>query len=456
MANYLAPGLYSSEFDAPRKSIRSGAGDTGIMPIFMGYTEINPGKAILIQSIAEFQKKFSDPTVSYTNGSYRQSFDFNVYVLSVGWINYYLDEKFKVYHAIKSFFDNGGVACYVISVGEYDVEGQSPSESHFVNALNLIPPLGVLGLLAPVDGEALGTAKYRMYSALLGQCEIQGDLMCFLDVNMGEEDTFRTDIGMNNLKYGAAFISPLTADYAYEPDETYITGNISNITSQTWSEIMYLAPTIGGWYIVRPNQIRPYIHEAWLITHPPVPTSAVVLGGIQRKMVTTGTWNGSLELLGISEGHGKYSHAELAALNMPTDGSNKAINPVKNMGNGRFVLGGGRTLAGGDPESRYVSTRLLYLKIKVAIENWLESQVFESNDLRTWKHIETQVSSLLKSEYDKGTLRGNSPKEAYSIQIGLGTTMMQTDIVEGRLILEVSLAMNRPAEFFIIRFSHNL
>jgi len=39
---------------------------------------------------------------------------------------------------------------------------------------------------------------------------------------------------------------------------------------------------------------------------------------------------------------------------------------------------------------------------------------------------------------------------------GLGKTMTSLDILEGRLIVEIGMAVVRPAEFIVLRFSHKV
>ena len=39
---------------------------------------------------------------------------------------------------------------------------------------------------------------------------------------------------------------------------------------------------------------------------------------------------------------------------------------------------------------------------------------------------------------------------------GTGKTMTAQDILEGRLIIEIGLAVVRPAEFIILKFTHKL
>ena len=43
-------------------------------------------------------------------------------------------------------------------------------------------------------------------------------------------------------------------------------------------------------------------------------------------------------------------------------------------------------------------------------------------------------------------------EEAYFVRVGLGSTMNSVDILEGRMIVEIGMAVARPAEFIILQF----
>ena len=53
-------------------------------------------------------------------------------------------------------------------------------------------------------------------------------------------------------------------------------------------------------------------------------------------------------------------------------------------------------------------------------------------------------------------LAGATPDQAFTVSVGLGETMTSLDILEGRMIVEVGMAVVRPAEFIILRFSHKM
>jgi hypothetical protein len=46
--------------------------------------------------------------------------------------------------------------------------------------------------------------------------------------------------------------------------------------------------------------------------------------------------------------------------------------------------------------------------------------------------------------------------EAFFVQVGLGKTMTQQDVLEGRCIIKIGLAAVRPAEFIIMEFTHHI
>jgi hypothetical protein len=53
-------------------------------------------------------------------------------------------------------------------------------------------------------------------------------------------------------------------------------------------------------------------------------------------------------------------------------------------------------------------------------------------------------------------LQGAKPNEAFFVRVGLNETMTELDILEGRMIVEIGMAVVRPAEFIILRFSHKM
>ena len=82
--------------------------------------------------------------------------------------------------------------------------------------------------------------------------------------------------------------------------------------------------------------------------------------------------------------------------------------------------------------------------------------VFEPNDANTWVRVKTMISNFLTEQWRQGALAGAAPADAFYVNVGLGETMTSQDILEGRLIVEIGMAVVRPAEFIVLRFMHKL
>jgi phage tail sheath protein FI len=86
--------------------------------------------------------------------------------------------------------------------------------------------------------------------------------------------------------------------------------------------------------------------------------------------------------------------------------------------------------------------------IKIASERY----VFEPNTATTWISIKATIENFLNNQWQGGLLAGSTPADAFSVEIGLGSTMTANDILDGMLKLTVKVAIVRPAEFIVITF----
>jgi hypothetical protein len=79
--------------------------------------------------------------------------------------------------------------------------------------------------------------------------------------------------------------------------------------------------------------------------------------------------------------------------------------------------------------------------------------VFEPNDIHTWLKAKAMIENYLFELWQQGALAGVKPEQAFYVKVGLGQTMTSQDILEGRMIIEIGMAVVRPAEFIILRFT---
>jgi phage tail sheath protein FI len=62
------------------------------------------------------------------------------------------------------------------------------------------------------------------------------------------------------------------------------------------------------------------------------------------------------------------------------------------------------------------------------------------------------VSTFLHGLWKQGALQGVTPEDAFAVQCGLGTTMTPEDVRDGRLVVDVRVALLHPAEFIELTF----
>ncbi|HWF06816.1 MAG TPA: phage tail sheath C-terminal domain-containing protein [Bryobacteraceae bacterium] len=137
-----------------------------------------------------------------------------------------------------------------------------------------------------------------------------------------------------------------------------------------------------------------------------------------------------------------------------TTGEQDVLNPVGVNLIRRFEtegirVWGGRTLSS-DPDVRYINVRRTLIFIEASIDRGTQWVVFEPNDPTTWSRVTDSVSAFLLTQWRAGALFGRKPEQAFFVRCD-ETTMTADDILNGRLICEIGVAIVRPAEFVIFR-----
>jgi phage tail sheath protein FI len=131
----------------------------------------------------------------------------------------------------------------------------------------------------------------------------------------------------------------------------------------------------------------------------------------------------------------------------------KSINAIR-IRTGRGIrVWGSRTLAGNDNEWRYVQVRRMVSIIEQSIKNSMSWAAFEPNNEHLWLRVKGMISNYLTDLWKAGALQGPSVREAFFVNVGLGTTITSQDLLDGKLIVTIGLAAVRPAEFIIVQFT---
>ena len=121
------------------------------------------------------------------------------------------------------------------------------------------------------------------------------------------------------------------------------------------------------------------------------------------------------------------------------------------------LVWGARTLAGdSDDDWKYIPVRRLFDAAQRDIKRAMATAMFEPNNSPTWEQVRSAIDNYLYALWRQGALLGNTPEEAYFVQIGKGVTMSDTDIKNGIMRAKIGMAAVRPAEFIILQFTQEV
>jgi len=188
-----------------------------------------------------------------------------------------------------------------------------------------------------------------------------------------------------------------------------------------------------------------------------LPPSSTMAGIYARVDSDRGVWKApaNVSLNYVVKPSVQISHEDQKDLNVDTT-SGKSVNAIRSFTGKGILVWGGRTLAGNDNEWRYISVRRFFNMAEESIKKATEQFVFEPNDKNTWVRVKAMINNFLTAQWRAGALAGPTPEKAFYVNIGLGETMTAVDILEGNMIVEIGMAVVRPAEFIILKFSHKM
>jgi phage tail sheath protein FI len=174
---------------------------------------------------------------------------------------------------------------------------------------------------------------------------------------------------------------------------------------------------------------HPWIQVFDRVTKKPgfVPPSGAVCGVYSRTDVARGVHkapaNEIVNCTGLSV---NYNTGEQDILNPA------GVNLIRAIPGQGIRIWGART-ASSNSNFKYVNVRRLFIFVEQSIKNATNWVVFEPNNSSLWARVQLTVSSFLENLFRAGMLAGETPGEAYFVDIGT-STMSQDDILNGRLI----------------------
>ena len=487
------------------------------VPAFVGYTEkaIRNNKSLKnvptrLSSFSEFLLFFGGaPNTTYAVATDPGS----VFQISNP------KSRFLLYYSIKLFFANGGSDCYIVSIGDYsqevkisDFDGEAPildatgADTGAVQVLGIRtlrkerePTLLVIPDAVLLSKSECGAVQKRM----LRHCYTMGSCFAILDVPMSAADlkqpdtnqiieTFRNNIGTENLQWGAAYY-PYLATAITGSDEVSFR-NIDPAKNAVLMDLLLdeVAATQkqglmddkqASAITAEINQIAPNnpvsgeqaetartLHQGLLAISPLykkimnavrheiniLPPSAGMAGVYSMVDNNIGVFQapanvsiGSVAALVV-----QVTNKEQEDLNVPLHG--KAINAIRTFPGKGMLVWGARTLDGNSQDWRYISVRRTVIFIEQSIKYAIEPYVFAPNTAATWANVQALITNFLTNVWKIGALAGATPKDAFSVNIGLGVTMTPVDILDGIMRVSVQVALTRPAEFIVLTFQQKM
>ncbi|MFZ6774426.1 phage tail sheath family protein [Undibacterium sp. SXout7W] len=146
--------------------------------------------------------------------------------------------------------------------------------------------------------------------------------------------------------------------------------------------------------------------------------------------------------------------AQQAGLNVPLNGL--AVNAIRTFPNYGLLVWGARTMAGNSDDWRYINVRRTMIMLEQSIKNAMQAYVFASNDSLTWVNVNTTITNFLTQQWASGALVGAKASDAFTVAVGLGTTMTSQDILAGIMNVKIGVAVVRPAEFIVLTFQQQM
>lgn len=418
---YLSPGVYIEE------------GSQGVAPIQPGSTN----RIAFIGITSEASRKVINPETGEPT-PVESVLGRAIFISNFTQYKQYFGERVPgafLYDAVKGYVDNGGNNCYVISIfaandaapeAKRSRKGKAPTEETPVDvspSFTNFPPLSVeaisgdplehtgLASLPPLpipcniiccpdayanyDGSDAAKERVKgILTTIVAHCELDGRCMVLLDtppeLNAQQAAEWCRYLGCSS-RYAAMYYPWISVDDSGKQKLIPPSGHIAGIYSRSDAE--------RG------------VHKA--------PANEIVRGALNLEMLLSRPEQDLLNPLGV--------------------------NCIRQFANGIRVWGA-RTQSPGV----YVSDQRVMNMVKSAIETGLEWVPFEPNDKNLWERVKRQIKSFLFVLWSGGVFFGTTPEQAFYVKCD--EELNPPEMRElGRLIIEVGIAIVKPAEFVIVK-----
>lgn len=476
---YKTPGVYIVEKNAFPNSVVEVA--TAI-PVFIGYTEKAEykgnslvGKPWRIASLPEYNSWFGEGPLDQ-------------FELDATGVAARKSPAYRMYQAIRFYFQNGGGPCHILSVGGYGDAGVELKayDSVFAELEKVQEPT----LVVIPEAVSLAAADCAsLQNASLAHCAKMQNRFAILDVPDGFKEpvecieAFRSSI-VGRLDLAAAYYPWARTSLHTASDVTFANVANQDVLKTILADTMPADPQteaakarkaelekeLAKLGTVLSEAESSLLHKLLLVAFPRYgqilesireqlnlfPPAAGMAGVYARVDNARGVWKApaNVGIVGVVEPSVHITAEGQENLNVPTSG--RAVNAIRSfVGEGTLVWGA-RTMDGNSLDWRYINVRRTMIMLEESVRLATKAYVFEPNVAGTWVNIKGMITSFLTSVWKRGGLAGAIPDDAFSVHVGLGETMTPEDILEGILRVTVLVALSRPAEFIEITFQQQM
>lgn len=312
-----------------------------------------------------------------------------------------------VAHAARVFFDEGGRKLVIARV-KPATRWRSPTIADWQDALDALARLPEVSIVAAPGSTEQGQLAGEIQTRLLAHAESsQAYRFAVLDVPQGKTP-------LEALDYRKNFDSQAAAIY-YPWVSVAPAAAVSGPTASPAASVFPPSGFVCGIYVrtdLERGVFKPPANE--------IIRSAV---GLERQ----------------------FNIANQETLN------SGGVNCLRHFPGRGYRVWGARTLSA-DPEWKYVNVRRYLTYLEQSIVQGTPWVAFEPNAANLWAKVKSVVSDFLHSEWTAGALAGDMPQHAFFVRCD-PTTMTQDDLSAGRLICQIGVAVVRPSEFAILRFT---
>ncbi|NHB95192.1 phage tail sheath family protein [Photorhabdus stackebrandtii] len=334
--------------------------------------------------------------------------------------------------ALKLYFQNGGGPCYLLPI----------TDTSKTDTLTLIPQLieQALEITLIVCPEQDSDYQGQIYNNLTPPLLNNGYFL------IADNQDKATAISANVPSQTATYYPAVKVSQLMQTEEELVAVSGYKDANTTSDKVTNLAQLKEK----NPDVYQQAITKIQDISKT-IPASAVMAGVYCATDARRGVWKApaNVVLSGISDVAERLTDDEQGTMNQ------NGINAIRYFTNKGFVVWGTRTLQD-DDNWRYIPVRRLFNAAERDIKQAMRFAVFEPNSQPTWERVRSAIDNYLHQLWQQGALAGNSPQEAYFVQVGQDLTMSDTDIKQGKMIVKVGMAAVRPAEFIILQFSQNV